>query len=557
MCDEDGSVLVGEHSVGSRKKKHSGGKRSSLKKARYQAPKKPLLFKPCKHDNDKFACFKFRPRDLKIFHSNFYKSPDKLRQDSIVATLVKTSEVKRRRARPVAMNKKQKPGGDHEYNVSYSLPTLEFGKIPVCKKFFLSIVSGIGRTRLKNIVHKVHCCQPIEEKRGGDRVGDLNLMKKEKVREFIGNLKGTESHYNRNKSKRIYLSCDLSIRKLWTLYNSQASPDMKVAQTMFRRIFTREYNLGFRSPASDACSTCCLLKEKIKNAAHGSAEKQRYMVEKRIHSQRAKAFYDHLKAYTDESNCSLCFDLQQIQPLPKTPIQEAFYSRQINLYNFCVTDLKAKTPVFYIWTEDQAGKGSTEISSAILSHLSSLELEGKSTLRLFCDGCTSQNKNNIVLRSLVHFLQTTKTSLTKILMFFPVRGHSFLPADRVFGRAEKLLRKQPVILTMEDYFESYKKIGEVKYLGEGWNLVNTKVLNECYKDIEYISKAKRLVLKVREENDKVVRVVKGKQISEQLNHRLGNKRQVIVKALNNYRSVQAAVIVLFFKLKPRPVLHQN
>lgn len=97
MCDEDGNVLVREGSVGSRKKRLTGGKRQSLKEARHSKPRKALVLEPCKHDDKQFVCNKFRPRDLKIFHSNFYKYPDKIRQDSLVSTLVSTSSVKRRR----------------------------------------------------------------------------------------------------------------------------------------------------------------------------------------------------------------------------------------------------------------------------------------------------------------------------------------------------------------------------------------------------------------------------------------------------------------------------
>lgn len=535
MSDLDGTVLVGDSNVGRRKRIHTGGARQKAKEARYAKAKTTLVFHPCQHNTDKFACYKFRPRDVKIFNSNFYKFPDKIRQDSIISTLVQTSDIKRRRSRPVASNKSQKPGTQHEYNVKYFLPTLQFGKIPVCKKFFLSIASGIGRTRLSNIVKKVSSSEPIEEKRGGDRKSNFTVLKKEKVREFIRSLKGTESHYNRSKSKRIYLSAELSISKLWYMYNQQATEDTKVSGAMFRRIFNTEFNCGFRSPASDACSTCILLKERIKNAPLGSAEKQRYMVEKRIHSKRAKAFYEHMKQEVPDS-ISLCFDLQQIQPLPKTPVQEAFYARQLNLYIFCVTDLKTANPTFYTWTEDQAGKGSQEISSALLNHLKLMDFKGNSTLRLFCDGCTSQNKNNIVLRSLVHFVETTRTTITKVILFFPVRGHSFLPADRVFGRAEKILRKKAIILSRDEYFDCYKEIGSVKYLGNDWNLINTKDLNKFYKDIDGISQVKRIIIKVKEEGDEILKIARGREVVTTIPaQRLENKKYAIVKGLKNYR----------------------
>lgn len=66
---------------------------------------------------------------------------------------------------------------------------------------------------------------------------------------------------------------------------------------------------------------------------------------------------------------NFCFDLQQVQPLPRTPIQESFYSRQINYYNLCFVGMDSRNPSFYQWSEDQGGRGATEVGSALLHHL--------------------------------------------------------------------------------------------------------------------------------------------------------------------------------------------
>lgn len=533
MDEADGSVSVGESNSGTRKRKHQGTARQRAKKLRYSQPRRALVFNPCTHDTKRFSCVNVRPRHLKKIHDNYYKNPEKNRQDNIIATLIQTHAVKRRRPRPVILSKKNKPGGEHAFNVSYWLPLENNVRVPVCKKFFLS-VTGVGRTRLNHIVHKVHKGHAIEERRGGDRKSRRSIAKKENVRRFIRNLRGSESHYNRAKSKRIYLQPGLSIRKLHAMYNEGASEELQVKCSMFRKIFVTEFNIGFKSPASDTCSTCCLLKEKIKKAAPGSHEKMQLMVEKRVHSQRAKAFYAHLKDQVPDS-ISFCFDLQQIQPLPKCPIQEAFYARQINFYNLCITDLATKNPYFYTWTEETAGKGSLEISSALLNHLESTDFKGNKVLRLFCDGCISQNKNNIVLRTLIHFLQSTNTSIGKIIMYFPVRGHSFLPADRVFGRAEKILRKQALIISKEDYYDYYRQIGEVKIIGEDWHLKNTKSLSDYYKDIENISDLKRIVIKVREEGD-VVANENPKTTPRRNRQNTGeDNKSIVVKGMKNFR----------------------
>lgn len=182
MVSADGLASVEEQNSGSRKKSSTGGKRKILKDNRYAAPKRPLIFVPCKHNTKRFSCVQIKPNDIKAFKQDFFKVTDKVRQDNIISHLVSTSHIKRRRPRPTNQNKKQKPGGQHKYNVSYYLPTCNDSKISVCLKFFLSI-TGVGRTRVKNNVQRVkvsvHHGKAIEENRGGDRLKvEMNRRKK-------------------------------------------------------------------------------------------------------------------------------------------------------------------------------------------------------------------------------------------------------------------------------------------------------------------------------------------------------------------------------------------
>jgi hypothetical protein len=57
--DADGSVRVGDCKIGSKRRHFTGGKRATLKTARYSAPKKALTFQACKHNNDRFSCVEF------------------------------------------------------------------------------------------------------------------------------------------------------------------------------------------------------------------------------------------------------------------------------------------------------------------------------------------------------------------------------------------------------------------------------------------------------------------------------------------------------------------
>lgn len=71
-----------------------------------------------------------------------------------------------------------------------------------------------------------------------------------------------------------------------------------------------------------------------------------------------------------ENSAVFCIDMQQVQPLPTLAIGEAFYLRQLSLYNICVTDIQTKNPIFYTWCENLASRGSVEVGSALYDFLS-------------------------------------------------------------------------------------------------------------------------------------------------------------------------------------------
>ncbi|GBP33253.1 hypothetical protein EVAR_5207_1 [Eumeta japonica] len=159
--------------------------------------------------------------------------------------------------------------------------------------------------------------------------------------------------------------------------------------------------------------------------------------------------------------------------------------------------MPTKEPNFFIWTEDQAKKGSIEIASA-LTYLNSADLSGVEVLRLFADGSGGQNKNSQVVHMSIFWLKShLLANVAKIVLIFPVRGHSFLPADRVFGRVEKDLRKKSFILNPETYREVFAKYGKVHNLAEHWNLYDFKQLETYYKKVETIRDAKRMILERR------------------------------------------------------------
>lgn len=206
--------------------------------------------------------------------------------------------------------------------------------------------------------------------------------------------------------------------------------------------------LGFGSPATDICGFCVRTQTEIENEKD-EAQKTKLRTDLTIHKTRAKQFFKLMKEESDDP-VSYCFDLQQVQVLPKAPIQEAFYAQQLSFYAFCITDIPCKTPVFYTWLEHEAGRGVTEVRSAVTDFLSKVGFDPDTKhLRLFSDGCGGQNKNSHLVHALILWLfNNAPKTLDTITLTFPVRGHSYMPADRVFGH----------VTTFTSFYKNSRKI---------------------------------------------------------------------------------------------------
>lgn len=115
---------------------------------------------------------------------------------------------------------------------------------------------------------------------------------------------------------------------------------------------------------------------------------------------------------------------------------------------------------FYTWLETDGPRGANEVASILINFLENLEKDITeqqlsdipTNLRLFSDSCASQNKNSILMTALVCFLEQSQV-FKNITHYFPIRGHSFMPPDRVFGRVEKDFRRKETIISPDEYRE--------------------------------------------------------------------------------------------------------
>ncbi|KAL2092895.1 hypothetical protein ACEWY4_012693 [Coilia grayii] len=352
----------------------------------------------------------------------------------------------------------------------------------------LSYLAGISKDRVTRVAkYSAINATSRPEQRGGARKVDEFEAKKQLVKEHIETFTCRASHYGRRGAPgRKYLPSDLSVKKMHKLFDQQ-NHDL-VSYSLYYSVFHHSFNLAFGHPATDACSSCAKFHFRVKDPSLGEDEKRRETAMYILHRRRARVFYDML-GKVEHDAVTVCFDMMQNLVLPRTPIGQAYYSRQLYIYVFGVVlhhgkgSRQATDDVhLYTWMEHENTKGSNMTASALdhcLRHELKDALHSAQKLRLFSDCCFGQNKNMNILSMLFAFLKTEVPQITAEYAF-PIRGHSFLLVDRVFGRIEQQVCKQETTLLPEEYHNIIRNHGRVHIYGQHWQAFDLKKEMQCF-----------------------------------------------------------------------------
>ena len=438
--------------------------------------------------------------DVKQFFDNFYAEPNKLKQDAFIIKHCQPKKVMRHRRSANSKYSMQK------FQTKYFIYCKSAKKkVQVCQKLFLTVLQ-ITKYRVQSIMKTYfETGQLLTEKRGGDRISNKYLPKREAIKRFINKIPCQEPHYCRGNTKRYYLSSELSINKLWKQYNIEASHDLKVKKSYFRHIFNSNYNLGFGTPRTDVCATCLRFSSEIGHQNDAQARND-LMMSQRLHKLRAKAFFEKVR----EENPNLkafSFDCEKNLNLLKLPDQVAYYLRNIYLFNFTIVEGSSKskltpTNVFaYCWTENIFPKAANEIASALYHRLKSTDFSSCQIVRLVADGCAGQNKNTIMLAMLSKWMTEAPQNVKQIELVFPVVGHSYIPPDRVFAKIEKEVRLHEEINSPQKYLDIISNFSTVTTLGatdcevHDWKTASQEVFKPVSNWHFKFKQCKRFILK--------------------------------------------------------------
>lgn len=376
---------------------------------------------------------------IQIF-STFYNLSTKNEQDLFLQGQIDAVDVQRRR-----------PGADSptraKKTASFKYYVVNGGKrTEVCFKGFLSVYS-ISEKRVWRIRNLKLIGDVPFDKRGKGVTYTLSDEVKKIVRNHIKSFPLKESHYCGKKV--YYMSADLSLKKMWKLFCHE-NPSTKVSYSFYFTYYCENFNHRFGRPQVDTCAVCEELNVKLKSPHLNDNAKRVAAAEKMVHIRRRKKFYSQLeseKKKPDNHVLALTFDYMKTISLPKIPVQELYYMRQLSLNLFCIHNIKKNTSSIYLYHEGNGRKGPNEGCTFLREYLKSLP-EEYTELHLYCDNCAGQNKNQALSRFCLYL--TDYKVFKKIEQFFPVPGHSFLPCDRDFGLISKALRKHDRLYTPEE-----------------------------------------------------------------------------------------------------------
>lgn len=418
-------------------------------------------------------------QDMRRMYEKFYSNTSKATQNQFILKYVGVCTPKRQK------NREEAAQVIRDVTTTYFIPVRKESVVSqkrVCRDFFMNTLL-VKKDRLQLLCRRfLETGDFVADKRGGDTRSKFYKNEKISVKKFIESIKAVESHYSRNKNcTRQYLSSDLSLKKLHEMYNNE-NENLKVKYEYFRKIFVLEYNISFGSPATDVCSMCLCLKEKIKKCKEHS-QKNEARLQLVVHKKRAAAFFNLLKK-NELGTKVLSFDCQKNLILPKLPDQSAYYTRQMYLYNFTICEGHSKskqniTNTFaYVWLEHDFAKSSNEIASAVFHRLNETDLTDVYKIVLFADGCGGQNKNSTLLSMLCFWLiQKAPAEVKELQITFPVVGHSFMPPDRTFGLIERSIKKKTTILTPKEYTDIIGQYSTVIHFGSECQVYDFK--KEC------------------------------------------------------------------------------
>lgn len=312
-------------------------------------------------------------------------------------------------------------------------------KTPVCKTLYLNTLC-LGEWSVKHWVDEsMHGMVESAESRITKRPSQRDIFEEDKalMRKFLEELNKLPSHYCRKDTSKLYLEQTFqSYSQLHREYTKFCASQGKQSLCLsLLRKMVADMNISLFHPRKDQCNDC--FKYKNKNLSEEVYDKHvklknRAREEKNIDKENAKLGHCFV----------LTMDVQAVKLCPHIPANALYYKTKLCCHNFTIYNIATHECTCYWYDEINADGQGSVYASFLIDYLTEHCINpDKRPIIIFSDGCTAQNRNNILANALLFLSE--KHQIT-IFQKFLVKGHTQMECDSVHSTIEAALKHKEI-----------------------------------------------------------------------------------------------------------------
>ena len=422
-----------------RKRRCQSGLDYTSSRGKRVAAKRTKMFKDCKGKCRYQCAWHISNEDIQNIHTYFWSLTDDQKLVFYAETTERIPKGNRKKTR-------ENKNSVRKFTYKFYMKKKE-NKIQVCKEFYVGIL-GINISRVRKYYDKLEQKKELRDMRGRytkPRISECDIAF---VKEHINSFNRVPAHYCRSGSSKEFFENSLNMSKMYDMYQEECAKKKlnPVKRSMYNTVFSRDFNIGFKKPKKDRCDLCEEIKVRNMHYEPLNEKTTLFFKNHMCDKLKTKQERDKDRNITCETTAIVCFDLENVLSLPRAEISNFFYKRKFNAYNLTAYCSLDKSVYNAILTEADAGRGSNEIASAIVTILHDIQT-AHPHLRdyiLWSDSCVPQNRNSIMSFALKHFIKS-HNNINTITQKFGCPGHSSVQeVDSAHSHIEKVIRSTEV-----------------------------------------------------------------------------------------------------------------
>jgi hypothetical protein len=320
------------------------------------------------------------------------------------------------------------------------------------------LLNGKYKRNLTDKVISQQCLLTSKKEGVGRKKLDGGKLR-DKIIVFLESLTTYEAHYVIDSAPhRKYLNDPTigsiaDVEKFFRLCAANSSVELgEFSSDFFRRIFVSEFNIAFKSPNLDECSTCLWYE------SHHVTSSEAYIVHKFQHKLSARYYKASINSDSIPENTEvISLDLARMYDSPFIE-GGTYYGAQESLRGQGIIFHKSQTSHLAVWSQTMGGRGTDSISSSLLKVIRPVLLKDPKIeeILVFADNCGGQNKSrmNIVFWNM---LLNEIPQLKKIHLNYIFKGNKGFRPDSLFSVIRRQMKKDIPLECPEAFYRCFER----------------------------------------------------------------------------------------------------